>query len=102
MASGCGVSAVISRFSTDRVAVILTNIPSKAGVTLLNAAIKLTEAQQQSLPHDIRTAIVEVTDDRGRRFVMISESAWNRMKMFLEAEEIDPSLYEAEEVQLSE
>jgi hypothetical protein len=68
----------------------------------LNAALKLTAAQQQSLPDDVNTAVVEVTDDRGRRFVMMSETAYNRLRMFLDAEEIDPSLYEAEEVEVSE
>lgn len=65
-------------------------------------AIKLTEAQQQALPHDVEKDIVEVTDDHGRRFYLISEAVFSRMKMLLEAEEIDPSLYEAEDIELYE
>lgn len=68
----------------------------------MNAAIKLTEDQQRVLPEGEKTAFVDVTDDAGRRYVLIPESAWDRIKTFLDAEAIDPSLYEAEEVELFE
>lgn len=68
----------------------------------MNTAIKLTEAQQRALSDDAGTTFVHVTDEAGRRYVLISESAWNRIRMFLDAEEIDPSLYEAEDVELIE
>ena len=95
------MTPAISQFPTGRVTDILTITLSSAGTTPSNAAIKLTAAQQQSLPDDMQSAVVEVTDDRGRRFVMVSEAAYNRLRMLLEAEEIDPSQCEAEEVELS-
>jgi hypothetical protein len=59
----------------------------------MSMALKLTEEQRQFLPDDEETP-VEVIDERGRKFYLISETAYRMMQAVMESEEIDPSLYE--------
>ncbi|MEX1096303.1 MAG: hypothetical protein WED34_09655 [Planctomycetales bacterium] len=61
-------------------------------------SIKLTAEQRQALPDEVETP-VEVLDDRGRRYYMVSEATYRKFRAVLEAEEIDPSLYEFDESQ---
>lgn len=59
-------------------------------------SIKLTEEQRNALSDDSE-APVEVVDESGRRYYLISEAAYRKMREWLESEEIAPSFYEFED-----
>ena len=59
----------------------------------MSMALKLTEEQRKTLPDDVETP-VEVIDESGRKYFLISEAAYRKMKAVMESEDIAPSLYE--------
>ncbi len=63
--------------------------------------IKLTESQQQAV--DGRGEAVRVRDRKSlREYVILRADVYDRLRQLLEAEVVDPSLYEFEEAEPTE
>lgn len=96
-------------FATSGAPSLMRIIWRVSSTSLSNAAIvvhlRYTGAMKLNIPEELRQAAseapVEIQDDRtADRFYLLSQPEWERIKRLLQAEDIDPSFYEATEIEV--